>query len=101
VLVADTNVLLRALIDDPSAPQQCPIAAEWLGGQSAVFVQIVQAELVWALHKSPAVTRTDLRSLLRALSVHSAIHLQRPDAFLAALGHFDAGGDFARWHHPI
>ena len=36
-----------------------------------------------------------MRALLQALSVHPAIHLQRRDAFLAALGHVDAGGDFA------
>jgi len=96
VLVADTNVLLRALIDDPSAPQQCLIASEWLGRQTAVYVpQLVQAELVWAINASKAASRADLAMLLRALLDHPAIHLQHPDAYLAALNHVDDGGDFA------
>ena len=96
MLVADTNVLLRALINDPSAAQQCLIAAEWLGRQPAVYVpQLVQAELVWAINATKAASRADLRVLLRALLDHPAIHLQYPDAFLAALTYFDDGGDFA------
>jgi len=94
-LVADTNVLLRALIDDPSAPQQCLIASEWLGRQTAVHIpQLVQAELVWAINASKAASRANLAVLLRALLGHPAIHLQHPDAYLAALDHVDAGGDF-------
>ena len=56
----DTNVLLRALITDPSAPEQCARATAWVAAQAAIFVsQIVQAELAWWLRKSPAVIRAN------------------------------------------
>jgi|CXWL01.1.fsa_nt_gi predicted nucleic-acid-binding protein len=92
----DTNVLLRALIDDPSAPEQCAAASAWLAAQDEIFVsQIVQAELVWWLRKSPAVNRAESGLILHGLHVHPAVKLQNPDAYEAALAHFDAGGDFA------
>ena len=47
---ADTNLLVRALIKDPGAPEQSARAQVWLSAQSALFVpQVVQLELVESL----------------------------------------------------
>ena len=92
----DTNVLLRALITDPSAPEQCARATAWVAAQAAIFVsQIVQAELAWWLRKSPALVRAETGQILHALAEHPSVHLLNADAFAAALQHFDGGGDFA------
>jgi predicted nucleic-acid-binding protein len=92
----DTNVLARALVVDPGNRAQCETARKWLTAQAAVFVpQVVQVELVWLLARGFGLARADLITVLEALRNHGAVELQAPDAFAAALGHYQAGGDFA------
>jgi predicted nucleic-acid-binding protein len=96
MVLADTNLLLRALIHDASAPAQCQAATQWFLAQRSIWVpQIVQAELVWALKKFPGFDRRELVKLLSALDQHPAVKMQEPDAFSFALQHLLAGGDFA------
>lgn len=93
---ADTNILIRALIHDPSAPEQCEAAAEWLAGLDAVFVpQLVQAELAWWMRRYHALRRDEIRLVLSSLLEHPAVHLQARDAFEYGVKQFEAGGDFA------
>ena len=96
MVLADTYLLLRALIHDASAPAQCQAAARWFSSQRAIWIpQIVQAELVWALKKFPAFDRRELVKLLSALDQHPSVNMQEPEAFSSALKHLIAGGDFA------
>ncbi len=96
MVLADTNLLLRALIHDPSAPAQCRAASQWFSAQQIVWIpQIVQAELVWALRKFSGVNKAELVQLLTALDKHPAVKMQEPNAFSFALVYLVAGGDFA------
>lgn len=96
MLSADTNVLIRALIDDPSSPEQCEVAVEWLASLDAVYIpQVVQAELLWWMDKTAALTRAECGFALRSLLDHPAVHLQARDAFEDAAVHFSTGADFA------
>ena len=92
----DTNVLIRALVDDPSAPAQCAAAVAWFSAQERVYVpQIVQAELAWWMRRTSALSRGDCLTMLQALRDHPAIELEAADTFARALDHFRHGGDFA------
>jgi predicted nucleic-acid-binding protein len=93
---ADTNVLVRALVFDPGAQEQCNAAKQWLSSCSALFVpQVVQLELSWIMQRVFDLSRAEVAQVLSALHRHPATHLQAADAFEAALTHFNQGGDFA------
>jgi predicted nucleic-acid-binding protein len=92
---ADTNVLARALINDPGAMAQSRLAQNWLEAQSAIYVpQAVQLELVWVLDRAFGIARGDILLLLERLSAHAAVHLQNPSAFVAGLDALRDGADF-------
>jgi predicted nucleic-acid-binding protein len=92
---ADTNVLARALINDPGAPGQSARAQAWLSAQDAIYVpQAVQLELVWVMDRGFGMTRGDIVVLLERLSSHAAVSLQNPIAFAAGLDALRDGADF-------
>lgn len=92
---ADTNVLARALINDPGAIEQSLLAQAWLAAQDSIYVpQAVQLELVWVLDRAFGMTRSDIVVLLERLSAHAAVSLQNPVAFAAGLEALRAGADF-------
>lgn len=92
----DTNVLIRALVDDPGAPDQCRAARQLLAREGRVHVtQIVQVELVWLLTRVMRYPQEVVIQTLRQLDAHAAIEFQAPDAFSAALAAFEQGFDFA------
>lgn len=96
MLSADTNLLIRALVDDPSAPEQCEAAVEWLASLDAVYIpQVVQTELMWWMDKTSALTRAEAVFVLRSLLDHPSVHLQSRDAFEDAVAHSALGGDFS------
>ena len=97
MLAVDTNVLVRVLVDDPSAPEQCAAARKAVSEAGEVAVsQVVQVETVWVLAGAYGLARDALQALLSAIAVHPAFHLQRADIFEAALRHYlDGHGDFA------
>ncbi|MCI0354203.1 MAG: type II toxin-antitoxin system VapC family toxin [Acidobacteria bacterium] len=98
-IAADTNVLLRALVEDEAAPQQCASARELFA--SAAKVRICGAvflETLWTLERSygfgrPEVARTaarilshpccdvqDQELLLRAVQRYAALNIDFADA---------------------
>lgn len=96
MLAVDTNVLIRALVDDPGAPDQCRTARRLLAREGRVHVtQLVQAELVWVLLHSMRHPREAVIGALAQLEAHPAVQLQSPDAFSAALEAMRKGFDFA------
>lgn len=95
-VAVDTNVLLRALVEDPVAPAQCKIARERLQRSKSVYIaQIVQVELVWVLRRVYDFSVEEIAHVLGRLQAHAAYLLQASDAFDAALNQFRAGLGFS------
>ncbi|KVO28917.1 DNA-binding protein [Burkholderia ubonensis] len=92
-VAADTNVLLRTIVDDDEA--QTTRAVELLETADMVAVSLqTLCELVWVLRSRYGVDRADIASALRALLSTSNVVVNRPAAE-AGLALLDAGGDFA------
>lgn len=92
-IVADTNVLLRAMVRDDQ--QQGPIARHALDEAEAVAIGTsALCEVCWVLTKrykhSPATAAAAVRALLNAANV-----VADAGAVAAGLAMLDAGGDFA------
>ena len=97
MLGLDTNVLIRLLIDDDSAPKQCLAARQLVSEAGKTYVpQVVQIETVWVLSSAYGLNRSGVEKTLSAIAHHPAITLQRPDMFNAALEHYRTStADFA------
>ena len=97
MLALDTNVLVRVLVDDPTALDQCRTARQIVSEAGEVSVaQIVQIETAWVLTSAYGLSRTSLCEVMAKLAAHPAFHLQRLSILLAALQVFgDAHSDFA------
>jgi predicted nucleic-acid-binding protein len=95
-IAVDTNVLLRALVDDDSAEGQTRAARAFLAPMRELHVsQVVQVELTWVLRRAFGFDRDAILKALRTLREHPAIRLQAQDSFDAALGECAVGIDFA------
>ena len=92
-IVADTNVLLRLVVDDDEAQSALAIAAMESASVVAISVHAL-CELAWVLDRIYAVPRSDVASAIRGLVEIGNVVVNRP-AVDAGLGVVDAGGDFA------
>ena len=97
MLAVDTNVLVRVLVDDPTAPDQCRAARQAVSEAGEVFVsQVVQIETVWVLVSAYGLSKKRLQDTLGAIAKHPAFHLQRREVFQSALQNYLAAhADFA------
>lgn len=97
MLAVDTNVLVRVLVDDPTAPDQCRAAREAVSEAGDIYVsQVVQVETVWVLASAYGLRKVALQGALGAIDKHPAFHLQRQEVFKVAFQHYLAGhADFA------
>src|SRR5215475_13110189 len=92
-ITADTNVLIRAAVQDE--PHQARQAAKVLQEADLVAVPIpVLCEFVWVLRRGYKKSVSEVSDSIHKLmkSVHVVMNRPAVDAGLAALG---AGGDFA------
>ena len=89
-IVADTNVLLRAIVEDD--PTQARLAVKTLEQAETVSVQAL-CELTWVLQRSYDVARSDIAATIRQLIDTRNVEVNRP-AVEAGLAVLDAGGDF-------
>jgi predicted nucleic-acid-binding protein len=92
-ITADTNVLVRAAVQDE--PQQAKRAARVLHEANLVAVPTpVLCEFVWVLRRGYKKSAADVSDAIRRLvnGAHVITNRQAVEAGLAAL---DAGGDFA------
>jgi predicted nucleic-acid-binding protein len=92
-LVADTNVLVRAVMGDD--PEQSPIAAKVLTEAELIAVATPSlCELVWVLKRLYELPVTDIARVIRTLVAAANVEVNQlaVDAGLAVL---EAGGDFA------
>jgi predicted nucleic-acid-binding protein len=97
MLAVDTKVLVRVLVDDPTALDQCRVARQTVSDAGKVFVaQVVQIETAWVLVGAYGLSKKRLHDTLGAIAKHPAFHMQRRDVFLSALqSYLTAGADFA------
>lgn len=92
-ITADTNVLLRAFVDDE--PTQSRAAVEALEGADIVAISLQSlCEFVWVLGRQYEVSRADTATAIRRLLDTRNVVVNRP-AVEAGLSILDAGGDFA------
>ena len=92
-ITADTNVLVRAAVQDE--PQQARQAARVLLGADLVAVPIpVFCEFVWVLRRGYKKSASDVSDAIRRLMKSAHVVMNRP-AVEAGLSALDAGGDFA------
>ena len=92
-ITADTNVLVRAAVQDE--PQQARQAAKVLQAAELVAVPIpVFCEFVWVLRRGYKKSASDVSDAIRRLMKSPHVVVNRP-AVEAGLSALDAGGDFA------
>lgn len=92
-ITADTNVLLRAAVQDD--PDQARQAAKLLQQAELVAVPVpVFCEFVWVLRRGYKVSTPEISDAVRRLIKSANVVVNRP-AIEAGLSVLDAGGDFA------
>lgn len=92
-IIADTNVLLRAIVGDDA--RQCEAAIEAMAKAELVAVSLhALCELVWVLRRRYEVSRADIAAAIGQLLDTRNVVLNRP-AVEAGLSLMIAGGDFA------
>jgi predicted nucleic-acid-binding protein len=92
-ITADTNVLLRAAVQDD--PDQARQAAKLLQQAELVAVPVpVFCEFVWVLRRGYKVSTPEISAAVRRLIKSANVVVNRP-AIDAGLSVLDAGGDFA------
>lgn len=92
-VIADTNILVRALMEDE--PNQSSLAQELLLNADLVAIPaVVLCELCWVLTRSYKIARADIMATIQSLisSENVAVDASAVEAGLAVM---DAGGDFA------
>ena len=92
-ITADTNVQVRALVQDD--PAQAQVASELLAEADQVAIPLpVFCELVWVLRRVYRFTAADCTSAIEALIASRTVKADRP-AVAAGLRLLASGGDFA------
>jgi predicted nucleic-acid-binding protein len=92
-ITADTNVLIRAAIQDD--PHQARQSAQLLQKADLVAVPIpVLCEFVWVLRRGYRKSASDVADAIQRLTNSSSVVTDRP-AIEAGLSALNAGGDFA------
>lgn len=92
-ITADTNVLVRAVVQDD--PHQARQAATLLLEADLVAVPVpALCEFVWVLHRGYKKSPAEIAKAIRRLMNSANVVLNRP-AVEAGLSLFENGGDFA------
>ena len=92
-ITADTNVLLRAAVQDD--PDQARQAVKLLQQAELVAVPVpVFCEFVWVLRRGYKISAPEISDAVRRLIKSANVVVNRP-AIEAGLSVLDAGGDFA------
>jgi predicted nucleic-acid-binding protein len=93
----DTNVLLRVLVDDPTAPEQNQLARDLLAEADSVWVSlVVLVETVWVLESAYRFDASAILSALEAVITHPGIDIEAYERIDRALSIYSDGHtDFA------
>ncbi len=92
-ITVDTNVLLRAVLDDDEAQQEVAIETLESADVVAISVQCL-CEFAWVLSWGYKTARAEIAASIRRLLGMRNVVVNRP-AVEAGLTMLDAGGDFA------
>lgn len=92
-ITVDTNVLLRAVLDDDEAQQEIAIEALESADVVAISAQSL-CEFAWVLSRGYKTARTEIAASIRRLLGMRNVVLNRP-VVEAGLSLLEAGGDFA------
>ncbi|MEI6545242.1 MAG: type II toxin-antitoxin system VapC family toxin [Methylococcales bacterium] len=77
MIAIDTNVLVRVLVNDPQAEDQCQLARDLLMTNKAVWVcRVVLVETVWVLQSAYKFSKNQIVGVLEKLMEHPGIHLE-------------------------
>jgi predicted nucleic-acid-binding protein len=86
MIAVDTNVLLRALVDDPEESRQCAMARTLVADAGKVRVaDIVFMETLWVLHKRYQAPRKEVARIARELLEHPRYQVENQRQLNAAL----------------
>ncbi|POZ52883.1 PIN domain-containing protein [Methylovulum psychrotolerans] len=89
MIAVDTNIVVRLLVNDPTAQAQVALAKALLKRAKYVYVpQIVQVETVWVLEKSYQFDKAAVLTALKHLQKSPLFILQHKAQFDAALATF-------------
>lgn len=92
-LTADTNILVRALVEDDR--QQAMLAQQIMAGAELIAIPIpVFCEFVWVLERGYKLSTPAIAEAIRGLSRSTNVVTHSP-AVEAGLAMLEAGGDFA------
>ena len=92
-IVADTNVLVRAIMDDDR--RQSPAARVALKAAELVAIpSAVLCELVWVLSRGYRIADDEILAVVRRLAASANVEIDRAEVE-SGLAFLDAGGDFA------
>jgi predicted nucleic-acid-binding protein len=92
-IIADTNVLVRLIMDDDEA--QADAARKTMEQAEIVAISpLVLCELAWVLARAYAVPRDEIAGAIRRLMDTRGVAADRP-AVDSGLAMLEAGGDFA------
>jgi len=92
-VTADTNVLIRAAVQDD--PSQARRASKVLQDAELVAVPVpVLCEFVWVLRRGYKKSTSDISDAIRRLMMSANVAMNRP-AVEAGLSVLEGGGDFA------
>ena len=92
-IIADTNVLARAILDDDEFQSERARAALESAETIAVSSPVL-CELVWVLSRGYRIANAEIAAVIRRLAGSSNVELDRV-VVEAGLAFLDAGGDFA------
>jgi len=77
MIAIDTNILVRLLIDDPDAPEQCKIARSFVGQVDSLWIsQIVLIETVWVLESAYRFNKQDILMVLEKIVNHPQMDIE-------------------------
>lgn len=92
-ITADTNLLVRVLVeDDPVQAAQAGAALQ--SAEAVVLTNVTLCELAWVLSKTYRLSASEIADGIRALADPAKVIVDRP-AVEAGLAMLEAGGDFA------
>ena len=90
-------MLIRVLVDDPDAPDQCEQARELLLTHGLAWIaQIVLVETVWVLESVYGFGRAEILNIIERIRENPALELEAADRLDEALALYrDSTADFA------
>ncbi len=92
MIAVDTNVLVRVLVNDPGADEQCRLARNLINSHGDVWVsRIVLAETVWVLESVYQFSKEQIILVLEKLIQHPHVHLENSEMLNNVLTVFSAG----------